>query len=214
MMNEEEVSGVTGEHGWIAVDLDGTLAHYDEWRGVDHVGVPIMPMLVRVKEWLAHGRDVRIFTARVCEAQGRDRLLARQTIEKWCERYIGRVLPITNEKDWAMIALWDDRAVQVETNTGVPIWDAAIHATAMEKAERQKLEQELAEAKMWQDKHYQSQVMWEQEAKDYKERLEAIAAAARDPKNQHDYLTNPLFHAVATIAMDAIPEDDPNDYQP
>ena len=28
------------EKGWIGVDLDGTLAHYDKWRGVEHVGDP------------------------------------------------------------------------------------------------------------------------------------------------------------------------------
>ncbi len=30
--------------GWYAVDLDGTLAFYDEWRGADHIGAPIIPM--------------------------------------------------------------------------------------------------------------------------------------------------------------------------
>lgn len=31
---------------------------------------------------------------------------------------LGRVLIITNEKDYGMIELWDDRCVQVEINTG------------------------------------------------------------------------------------------------
>jgi hypothetical protein len=29
--------------GWIGVDLDGTLAHYDGWKGIDHIGEPIKP---------------------------------------------------------------------------------------------------------------------------------------------------------------------------
>ena len=38
--------------GWIGVDLDGTLAHYDKWRGVEHIGKPVPVMLERVKKWL------------------------------------------------------------------------------------------------------------------------------------------------------------------
>jgi hypothetical protein len=35
----------------IGVDLDGTLAKYGEWRGVEHIGEPIPPMVDRVKGW-------------------------------------------------------------------------------------------------------------------------------------------------------------------
>jgi hypothetical protein len=50
--------------GWIGVDLDGTLAHYDGWKGADHIGAPIPAMVERVKGWLAEGKTVKIFTAR------------------------------------------------------------------------------------------------------------------------------------------------------
>lgn len=47
---------------WIAVDFDGTLAHgHDIYKP----GAPIALMVDRVKTWLAAGREVRIFTARV-----------------------------------------------------------------------------------------------------------------------------------------------------
>ena len=36
--------------GWIAVDLDGTLAYYDVWRGEEHIGSPISDMFFRVKK--------------------------------------------------------------------------------------------------------------------------------------------------------------------
>ncbi|HEV7674386.1 MAG TPA: hypothetical protein VGQ12_07640 [Candidatus Angelobacter sp.] len=52
-------------NGWIGVDLDGTLAHYAGWKGPEHIGEPIMPMVERVKGWLAEGKTVKIFTARV-----------------------------------------------------------------------------------------------------------------------------------------------------
>lgn len=118
--------------GWIGVDLDGTLAQYGGWVGPDHIGAPIAPMVTRVKGWLAKGREVRIFTARVDggtvalsmgdEAGEHFRNIerVRQTIEAWCLEHIGAVLPVTNVKDYGMVELWDDRAVRVRVNTGEP----------------------------------------------------------------------------------------------
>jgi hypothetical protein len=108
--------------GWIGVDLDGTLAHYSGWKGERHVGEPVQPMLDRVKEWLAAGIEVRIFTARVSTAEG-DRAddgisEIRAAIQDWCEKHGLPRLPVTNVKDFQMIQLWDDRAVAVEENTG------------------------------------------------------------------------------------------------
>lgn len=103
--------------GWIGVDLDGTLAEYDQWRGAEHVGPPIPAMLARVKGWLAEGREVRVLTARVShngkEARMTEAALARLAIRDWCVRHLGQVLKIVCEKDYGMIELWDDRAVQV-----------------------------------------------------------------------------------------------------
>ena len=102
--------------GWIGVDLDGTLAQYNGWVSPGHIGPPVPLMVARVKKWLLAGMDVRIFTARVSQAS--DEQAVRRNIEAWCAKYIGKVLPITNVKDYAMVELWDDRAVQVEHNTG------------------------------------------------------------------------------------------------
>lgn len=107
------------EHkGWIGVDLDGTLARYDEWRGVAHIGDPVPVMLERVKAWLAAGQEVRIFTARVTPNDGNEHI-ARRYIQRWLLKHLGVELAVTNQKDFAMIQLWDDRAVQVEPNTGI-----------------------------------------------------------------------------------------------
>jgi hypothetical protein len=109
-------------HGWIGVDLDGTLAMYDKWRGIEHIGDPIPAMVTRVKRWLDDGNEVRIFTARVDGGLGskeaEDVAAVRHHIEQWCLKHIGIILPITNVKDFGMAELWDDRAVQVEANTG------------------------------------------------------------------------------------------------
>ena len=111
--------------GWIGVDLDGTLAHYDGWIGIHHIGEPIAPMVDRVKRWRSEGREVRIFTARIDGGLGskeaEDVAEVRRFIEEWCAQHVGEVLPVTNVKDFGMIELWDDRAVQVRVNTGEPV---------------------------------------------------------------------------------------------
>lgn len=100
---------------WIGVDLDGTLAHYDRWRGVDHIGEPIPIMVNRVKKWLAAGITVKIFTARI---YGRDLTEVLPPIWRWCEEQFGQRLPVTNIKEQSMVVLYDDRAVRVVKNTG------------------------------------------------------------------------------------------------
>ena len=102
------------ETGWIGVDLDGTLAHYDRWRGVQHIGAPVPAMVDRVKKWLAQGRKVKVFTARATEVE------SYAFIKKWCVEHIGVELPITCVKDYQMVELWDDRCVRVMHNTGNP----------------------------------------------------------------------------------------------
>lgn len=113
--------------GWIGVDLDGTLAEYHGWRGPDNIGEPVPLMLERVKQWLAHNKDVRIFTARVspesCTRNNLTLAQVRDGIWKWCDKHLGRRLPITCEKDLAMEALWDDRATQVVENLGLAVAD-------------------------------------------------------------------------------------------
>lgn len=132
---------MTHEHdnkprGWIGVDFDGTLAEYGTWIAPDHCGQPIAPMVDRVKGWLAAGREVRIFTARIfpiTQAVGPDdvvsfhqsptprqldALIAIESIRRWCREHLGQVLTITCVKDYAMVELYDDRAVQVRPNTG------------------------------------------------------------------------------------------------
>lgn len=115
--------------GWYGVDLDGTLAHYDQFRGTSHIGEPIGPMVDHVKQMLAQGKDVRVFTARVSpitiSGRGRDQaeMEAELTssitaIYHWCVKHIGQPLAITCTKDYQMISLFDDRCIQIIPNTG------------------------------------------------------------------------------------------------
>ena len=105
---------------WIGVDLDGTLAGYTGYKGDDHVGAPIEPMVRKVRKWLRDGYDVRIFTARK----------PHPAIRRWCKEHLGQVLPITSTKDSGMICLVDDRAVGVVRNEGIAFseenWEQAL----------------------------------------------------------------------------------------
>src|ERR1700675_4679229 len=91
--------------GWIGVGLDGTLAQYESWVSPKHIGPPVPKMLERVKRWIAEGREVRIFTARVSDpTQAVD---ARRAIEAWLLNNGLPMLSITCCKDFGMSDLWD-----------------------------------------------------------------------------------------------------------
>jgi hypothetical protein len=90
--------------GWVAVDFDGTLAHYDGW--VDGgLGAPIPAMVERVKRWLASGHTVKVFTARVgatgviTDKGNHDSTdfaeEQRKLIQDWCIEHIGVPLEVT-----------------------------------------------------------------------------------------------------------------------
>jgi len=101
--------------GWIGVDLDGTLAYTISPSHPSCIGDPVPLMLRRVRYWIETGRTVKIFTARAsCSQQV-------SMIRSWCARHGIPGLEITNIKDHRMIALWDDRAVGVVTDLGLPI---------------------------------------------------------------------------------------------
>lgn len=104
--------------GWIGVDLDGTLAFYDHWRGEGHIGPPIPHMVDRVKKWLADGVTVKIFTARMAATEAWELMVVKNAIKNWTKEHLGQELEATCSKDYGMIELWDDRAVTVEHNSG------------------------------------------------------------------------------------------------
>ncbi len=108
--------------GAIYVDLDGTLAQYDKWRGPHHIGDPVPAMARRVERWLEQGTPVKIFTARVWTDGTPERSyeaeIALAAVIIWCKEHFGVALPVTCVKGTDMIELWDDRAVRVVKNTG------------------------------------------------------------------------------------------------
>jgi len=130
--------------GWIGVDMDGTCAHYpdapkDKWAFKwSDIGGPIVLMMNRIRTWVSQKQEVRIVTARVfpyihgapnpesdyaptqCLVSGEffTPLDMVRVIQAYTLLHVGKALPVTCAKDYHMIELWDDRAVQVVPNTG------------------------------------------------------------------------------------------------
>lgn len=105
---------------WIGVDFDATLAEYHVETGLPPPGKPIPKMVERVKKWLGEGKEVKIMTARMSPLNHAPDVLKEQTLllERWCLKHLGRILPLTYMKDYLMVELWDDRAIQLIPNTG------------------------------------------------------------------------------------------------
>lgn len=97
----------------IAVDLDGTLAHWQpEKYDPAKIGAPVPAMLDRVKQMIKDGHEVTIFTARLADPG------SFPAIKKWLRDNGLPDLPVTNKKRSEFEQYWDDRAVAVEPNTG------------------------------------------------------------------------------------------------
>ena len=146
-----DTHGETGR-GWYGFDLDGTLAKYDGWRGIDHIGEPVKPMVDLIKRMHDEGKVVKVMTARVAPkekpevkpnpylenhwviespddmpwAVHAEAWTPREFIQDWCYRFLGFVPDIVYQKDHLMLELYDDRVKQVVPNEGWLIEDIAM----------------------------------------------------------------------------------------
>lgn len=101
----------------IAVDLDGTLAHYDGWKGIEHIG-PVIPEVANAMERAQkEGADVWIYTARVSDPADAEE--AGKYIEEWLKANNFQYEGITAVKHKFFTEFWDDRAIQVIKNEGI-----------------------------------------------------------------------------------------------
>jgi hypothetical protein len=96
----------------IAIDLDGTLAHYEKFEGEESIGKIIPVMKKRILDWKKTGKKIVIFTARAGTAKG------KKATERWLSDNGLEGLEVTNVKDYTMSHFFDDRAIRVEKNTG------------------------------------------------------------------------------------------------
>lgn len=109
----------------IACDLDGTLAHYDGWKGINHIGEVVQSVKQAIKNAQSQGHDVWIFTARVsdpCESNEATTIIASWLVENGinCQG-------ITATKHKFFTEFWDDRALQVIKNEGMFVIEADNH---------------------------------------------------------------------------------------
>jgi hypothetical protein len=105
---------------WVGVDLDGTLAEF-VITGDNSIGKPVQPMVDLVRRIIYEDQiEVKIFTARVSgHPDSEEPRVAAVRIQDWLEKQCGLPrLEVTNVKDFYMVELYDDRAVQVVFNTG------------------------------------------------------------------------------------------------
>lgn len=119
---------------WIGVDLDGTLATYfGGWMGTGVIGNPVPRMVTRVQQWIKEGKRVKIFTARAGDPK------ELPAIKQWLVMNGMPELEITDKKDYEMIELWDDRAIGVTPNTGVPLAETRLEPYLKEINELKKV---------------------------------------------------------------------------
>lgn len=136
--------------GWYGFDLDGTLAKYDGWKGIDHIGEPVILMVKLIRQMHDEGKVVKIMTARVAPKEKpetkpnpyrtgnwciqepdvqtwalKDEWTPLEFIQEWCYRILGFVPEIVYQKDHLMLELYDDRVKQVVPNEGWLVEDIA-----------------------------------------------------------------------------------------
>ncbi len=118
----------------VALDLDGVLAHYLHWQGVEHIGEPL-PGAVEFTKRLAEFADILIFTTRCCEKDCEPHTAEqlKERVRKWLDQhgfvyhdiYTGQGKPLC-------AALIDDRAVACEPQVfKKTAYDEAIFRTKM-----------------------------------------------------------------------------------
>lgn len=103
------------EDKWVGIDLDGCLAFHDKWIDHEHVGEPVPLMLERVKQMIKQGTTVKIFTARAAVPEH------IPPVKEWLKQHGLGDLEVTCSKDHKMIALYDDKAIQVIKNVGITL---------------------------------------------------------------------------------------------
>lgn len=144
-----DTHGETGK-GWYGFDLDGTLAKYDGWKGIDHIGDPVVPMVKLIRQMHDEGKVVKIMTARVAPKENpetkpnpyrtgnwciqepdvqtwalKGEWTPLEFIQEWCYRTLGFVPEVVYQKDHLMLELYDDRVKQVVPNEGWLVEDIA-----------------------------------------------------------------------------------------
>ena len=166
-----DTHGQQGEP-WYGFDLDGTLAVYDGWKGIEHIGEPIRPMVELIKQMHDEGKVVKIMTARVAPKEKpetkpnpyrtgnwciqepdvqtwalKGEWTPLEFIQEWCYRVLGFVPEIVYQKDHLMLELYDDRVKQVVPNEGWLVEDIAM--SKRQRTETTITKREFIDVRWW-----------------------------------------------------------------
>lgn len=126
---------VTKQKPRICVDLDGVLAQYDKWKGVDHIGEPIPGALEFAKQ-LAKIAEITVFTSRCAQdvlegsriTPGQLRIRVIEWLEKnkfpYTDVYTGQGKP-------RAAAFIDDRAVACSPQNDKDAFEKALDQTRL-----------------------------------------------------------------------------------
>lgn len=116
---ELDIANRTHQQIHIALDFDGTLAYYDKWDSqFNKVGPPIPKMVQNVKDWLAKGYAVTIFTARLSHSP-KETEESTKAIKQFLKDNGLPELDITAVKMHYFTHYVDDKAYHVAKNSGV-----------------------------------------------------------------------------------------------
>ena len=112
---------------WYGFDFDRSLAYHgpqdkDIKKGYNlGVGAPIDIIVERLKEYLAAGKNCKIFTARVAphpDVENFNMADRSEQLRDWCEAQGLPRLDVVCIKDAYMEEIWDDKSVSIKPNEG------------------------------------------------------------------------------------------------
>ena len=102
----------------IAIDLDGTLASYSGWKGLEHIGDPLPGAQELIGRLIDEGFDVVLYTTRTNpDVNGGTAEELAKLVQAWLDRngFDSRFRIALGGKPIAMMYI-DDRAFEVPTN--------------------------------------------------------------------------------------------------
>lgn len=113
----------------VCVDLDATLAQYDHWKGIEHIGDPIPGAKEFMEALAAEDVDVIIFTTRTNKDVNRDipgNLLAVHVAD-WCHKHNIPFASVYSGSGKPLCDVFvDDRAVTCRPQEDPNAYDTAL----------------------------------------------------------------------------------------
>ncbi len=103
------------DNGYHGIDLDKSLAYHESKWGVSKIGNFFPEMVKRIKSLMASGKQIKIFTARAAHGPEQVKMVQDALEKEGLPRF-----EVVNLKDRNLRCLFDDRAVRMIPNTGIP----------------------------------------------------------------------------------------------